>query len=153
MSVRNFCLLISMNNPKRSVRDRKSSLFYEASTKHFYQRYLLCCNSECHLWQIPKSLWYWRGKLCWGEPPVRQARSSAGIIYEKVMAEFLNTNRRERGKAGAWIKNIFKTPRSRTTEYTQVKSLSKSSCLLVHPLILQKYTTQKRYKARQLRKK
>lgn len=55
--------------------------------------------------QVPLIL---KGKTLLRWAPVRQAWSSAGIIYEKVMAQFLNTNRWEREKAGAWMKNIFK---------------------------------------------
>lgn len=99
--------------------------------------------------QIPLIL---KGKTLLRWAPVRQAWSSAGIIYEKLMAQFLNTNRWEREKAGAWMKNIFRTPRSRSTECTQVYSVSRSSCLLVLPLIFQKNTVQNRYEDRQLRK-
>lgn len=147
ISVRNFCLLISMNNPKRFLHDRKISIFSQGQ----HQALLSVLVTQSVIYdKIPLIL---EGKTLLRWASVRQGWSSAGIIYEKVMAEFLNTNRWEWEKAGAGMENILKTLRSRTTGYTEVYAVSKSSCLLVHSLIFQKYTTQNRYEARQLRKK
>lgn len=93
--------------------------------------------------QIPLTL---EGKTLLGWAPVWQAWNSAGIIYEKAKTA------QQVGEREGWSKKE-ENLQIRTPEHTQVYSVPKSSCLLVHPLIFQKYTIQNRYKARQLGKK
>lgn len=86
-----------------------------------------------------------RGETWLRWAPARQAWSSAEIIYQKVMALFLNTNRWEREKAGTWMKSI-----SKVTEYTQVYSVSKSPCT---PINISEVHNSKQIRSQTIKKK